>query len=264
MTVTSVHKDPATRTMTLTAHYDAPPGKVWLLWADPRRLERWWGPPTHPATVVDHDLTPGGKVTYYVSGPDGDRHSGWWDVRAVDEPHALEFEMGDPAIPSLLVRVRIEGREEGGHGERFRGSSGRAREDERDQCDARIAVAPVRRVGGLERRVTRALRVARRHFAVRRWARRRRHGCRAPRRRRAARTRLELGHSVVVRARAVARTCERADDGREGGEAEDRCHAECPSSSAVQTVRIDAAATRTLGKRPARAAPSTPSKRRNA
>ena len=61
MTVTSVHKDPATRTMTLTAHYDAPPGKVWLLWADPRRLERWWGPPTHPATVVDHDLTPAAR-----------------------------------------------------------------------------------------------------------------------------------------------------------------------------------------------------------
>jgi uncharacterized protein YndB with AHSA1/START domain len=114
MTVTSVHKDPATRTMTLTAHYDAPPGKVWLLWADPRRLERWWGPPTHPATVVDHDLTPGGKVTYYVSGPEGDRHSGWWDVRAVDEPRTLEFEMGDPAIPSLLVRVRIDERDDGG------------------------------------------------------------------------------------------------------------------------------------------------------
>lgn len=114
MTVTSVHKDTATRTMTLTAAYAASPERVWLLWADPRRLERWWGPPTHPATVVDHDLTPGGKVTYYVTGPAGDRHSGWWDVRAVDEPRALEFEMGDQAIPSLLVRVRIEGRDDGG------------------------------------------------------------------------------------------------------------------------------------------------------
>ena len=114
MTVTSVHKDPASRTMTLTAEYAAPPERVWLLWADPRRLERWWGPPDNPATVVDHDLTPGGKVTYYVSGPAGERHPGWWDVRAVDEPRALEFEMGDPAIPSLLVRVRMDERDDGG------------------------------------------------------------------------------------------------------------------------------------------------------
>ena len=114
MTVTSVHKDPVTRTMTLTADYAAAPERVWLLWADPRRLERWWGPPDNPATVVDHDLTPGGKVTYYVSGPEGERHSGWWDVRVVDEPRSLEFEMGDPAIPSLLVRVRIAGRDDGG------------------------------------------------------------------------------------------------------------------------------------------------------
>ena len=35
--------------------------------ADPRRLERWWGPPTHSATVVDHDLRPGGRVTYYMT-----------------------------------------------------------------------------------------------------------------------------------------------------------------------------------------------------
>jgi hypothetical protein len=27
--------------------------------ADPRQLERWWGPPTHPATFTKHDLAPG-------------------------------------------------------------------------------------------------------------------------------------------------------------------------------------------------------------
>ena len=57
MSVTSVHKDPETMTMTVTAEYDAPVARVWQLWADPRQLERWWGPPTYPATVVDHDLS---------------------------------------------------------------------------------------------------------------------------------------------------------------------------------------------------------------
>ena len=46
MTVTAVRKDPEALTMTLTAEFDASPERVWELWADPRQLERWWGPPT--------------------------------------------------------------------------------------------------------------------------------------------------------------------------------------------------------------------------
>jgi uncharacterized protein YndB with AHSA1/START domain len=108
MTVTGVDKDPASRTMTLTAEFPATVAGVWRLWSDPRRLERWWGPPTHPATVVEHDLRPGGTVSYFVTGPDGERSPGWWRVLMVTEPYGLEFELGDPAIPPLLVRVRIE------------------------------------------------------------------------------------------------------------------------------------------------------------
>ena len=51
--------------------------RVWQLWADPRLLERWWGPPGFPATFEHHDLTPGGTITYFMSGPDGgDRFDG--------------------------------------------------------------------------------------------------------------------------------------------------------------------------------------------
>jgi len=114
MSVTSVHKDPETRTMTLTAEFDAGVDRVWQLWSDPRQLERWWGPPTHPATVVDHDLRPGGRVSYFVTGPDGDRSPGWWQVLAVDPPRGLEFELGDPGIPALLVRVTVAERAGGG------------------------------------------------------------------------------------------------------------------------------------------------------
>ena len=114
MSVTSVHKDPEARTMTITEQFDASVDRVWQLWADPRRLERWWGPPTHPATVVEHDLRPGGKVSYYVTGPEGDRSPGWWHVLAVDPPHGLEFDLGDPRIPTVAVRVGVRERAEGG------------------------------------------------------------------------------------------------------------------------------------------------------
>ena len=115
MTVTNVHKDPETLTMTITSEFDAPIGSVWQLWEDPRQLERWWGPPTYPATFVDHDLTPGGTVTYFMTGPEGDKPSGWWRVVAVDPPRRLELVDGfgddprnpTPDMPTMTMRVAL-------------------------------------------------------------------------------------------------------------------------------------------------------------
>lgn len=115
MTVTGVVKDPEAKTLTITAHLDAPVDRVWRIWSDPRQLERWWGPPTHPATVLEHDLTPGGTVTYLMTGPEGDQRGGWWRIRAVDPPRYLEFEDGDadaagnpdPSMPTTLIRVTL-------------------------------------------------------------------------------------------------------------------------------------------------------------
>jgi uncharacterized protein YndB with AHSA1/START domain len=52
MTVISVVEDADARTLTITARFDAPIGRVWQVWSDPRQLERWWGPPMYPATVT--------------------------------------------------------------------------------------------------------------------------------------------------------------------------------------------------------------------
>ncbi len=116
MTVTNIHKDPALLTMTVTAEFDAPLAPVWQMWEDPRRLERWWGPPSYPATIVDHDLTPGGRVSYFMTGPEGDTPAGWWAVRAVEAPYRLEFEDGfaddegtpNPEMPTTQVVVTLE------------------------------------------------------------------------------------------------------------------------------------------------------------
>lgn len=94
MTVTAVHKDPDALTMTLTAEFDASPERVWQLWADPRQLERWWGPPTYPATFTRHDLSPGSRVEYHMTGPGGDQPHGYWDVVEVDPPRSLVFQDG--------------------------------------------------------------------------------------------------------------------------------------------------------------------------
>jgi len=94
MSVASVEKDLDTLTLTVVADFDAPLERVWDLWADPRKLERWWGPPGYPATVTKHELTAGGEVAYYMTGPDGKRYGGWWEVIEVDPPRSIRFRDG--------------------------------------------------------------------------------------------------------------------------------------------------------------------------
>ncbi|MFN2417511.1 MAG: SRPBCC domain-containing protein [Candidatus Limnocylindria bacterium] len=116
MTVTAVQKNPETLTMTLTAEFDASPERVWQLWADPRQLERWGGPPTSPATVTSHDLSPGGRVAYHMTGPEGDQPRGYWDVIETDPPRSLVFSDGfanddgspNTDLPVTETRVAIE------------------------------------------------------------------------------------------------------------------------------------------------------------
>jgi uncharacterized protein YndB with AHSA1/START domain len=116
MTVTAVRKDPEALTMIVEAEFAASPERVWQLWADPRQLERWWGPPTYPATFTRHDLAPGSRVEYHMTGPEGDQPKGYWDIVEVDPPRGLVFRDGfanddgspNTDLPQGTARVRIE------------------------------------------------------------------------------------------------------------------------------------------------------------
>ena len=115
MTVVRMTRDPDALTLTVVAELAAPPSRVWQVWADPRRLERWWGPPTWPATFVAHDLRVGGGAAYYMTGPDGEKANGWWRFVAVEEPRLIEFEDGfaddagvpDPGMPTTWAHVEL-------------------------------------------------------------------------------------------------------------------------------------------------------------
>lgn len=94
MPVTDVQHDLDALTLTITADFAAPVERVWQVYADPRQLERVWGPPSHPATVVDHDLSAGGTVTYFMTSPEGEKYYGYWSVTAVDAPGSFAFDDG--------------------------------------------------------------------------------------------------------------------------------------------------------------------------
>ena len=94
MTVINTTKDVDTLTLTLVAEFDASPDRVWEVWEDPRKLERWWGPPTFPATFTRHDFIVGGQSRYFMTGPAGEKPRGWWRIDSIDKPRRLEFANG--------------------------------------------------------------------------------------------------------------------------------------------------------------------------
>jgi uncharacterized protein YndB with AHSA1/START domain len=120
MSVTSVEKDFDRLTLTVVADFDASPERVWQLWADPRKLERWWGPPSYPATVELYDLAPGGDISYFMTGPEGEEYHGWWRVTAVNPPKSLEFrdgfadQEGNPTADMPTTTVHMQLTEHGG------------------------------------------------------------------------------------------------------------------------------------------------------
>ncbi|MDR3661288.1 MAG: SRPBCC domain-containing protein [Mycobacterium sp.] len=121
MTVVSSDIDAQALTMTFVAEFAAPPGRVWQVWEDPRQLERWWGPPTWPATFTRHELTPGGQSRYYMTGPEGEKALGWWTTIKTEPPVRLVFEDGfsgpdgepDPAMPTMHLEVSFQAVDDG-------------------------------------------------------------------------------------------------------------------------------------------------------
>ena len=115
MTVTAVRKDLEALRLEVEAEFQATPQRVWQLFADPRQLERWWGPPDYPATVTAHELAIGGRVAYHMTSPEGETYPGYWIVQEVAPPHTLVFQDGfvgvdgqpDEAMPTTVTTIRI-------------------------------------------------------------------------------------------------------------------------------------------------------------
>ena len=122
MPLTNVSNDPAAKTITLTAEFDAPVERAWQLYADPRQLEQWWNPPGYPLTITDHDLAVGGMLRADVTTPDGQKAKAYWRITAVDAPRSMEWEDGflddqpepHPAIPPTTMRLTLADRDGGG------------------------------------------------------------------------------------------------------------------------------------------------------
>ncbi len=117
MPLTAVTSDAETLTLTVVGDYPVPKERLWEAWADPRQLERFWGPETWPATFTRHDMAPGGRSEYFMTGPNGERPRGWWRFVTVEPGRRFEVEDGfagadgtpDDAMPNTRMVVTFEG-----------------------------------------------------------------------------------------------------------------------------------------------------------
>ena len=121
MPVTSIEKDLDALTMTIVADFPVPVSRLWNAYADPRQIEKFWGPPEYPATFTRHDVAPGGRSDYFMTGPDGSSHGGYWEFLDVVEGESFTVRDGfsnddgtpNTDMPSMEMAFAFEGTSQG-------------------------------------------------------------------------------------------------------------------------------------------------------
>lgn len=113
MPITSVTKDTDALTMTVVSEFSVPVQRLWDAYADPRQLEKFWGPVEWPATFTRHDFYPGGRSHYWMTGPDGTRAAGYWEYLSMEPGRSFEVtdafadEAGTPNPEMPMMRMSL-------------------------------------------------------------------------------------------------------------------------------------------------------------
>lgn len=98
------------RTLTLSRHIAAPPGRVWAAWTDPAILPRWFGPDGYRCTTQAIDLREGGEWRFEMIGPDGKIWPNRHRFTLHRPPSEIRFLMDDGTgrSPPYEVVVRLD------------------------------------------------------------------------------------------------------------------------------------------------------------
>lgn len=121
MPITSIDTDLDNVSLTIVADFDAPLQRLWDAYADPRQIEKFWGPPGWPATFTRHDMAAEGHSYYEMNGPDGESSRGYWDFTHVEPPHWFEVIDGfltpdgqpNTELPNMRMRFMFEATDSG-------------------------------------------------------------------------------------------------------------------------------------------------------
>lgn len=76
-----VQKD--ARAITIERSFSAPLNAVWAAWTEAEKLCKWWAPKPYECVIKSLDFREGGRWSYYMQGPEGDRHYCFFDYTSV-------------------------------------------------------------------------------------------------------------------------------------------------------------------------------------
>lgn len=116
MTVISTTPDRENLKLTVVAEFKATAEQVWQVWEDPRKLEKWWGPPSWPATFTDFDFSEGGAVQYHMTGPEGETAPGFWRFQVIEKNRRIQFLDGfaeengqaNEEMPTMVMEMTLD------------------------------------------------------------------------------------------------------------------------------------------------------------
>lgn len=110
MPITSVTTNAEDLSLTFVGDYPVKVERLWEAYADPRQLERFFGPPQWPVTFVQHDMVPGGFSKWEMKGPGDNCYRGWWRFNLVEQHRRIELHDGfsaDDGTPLTDVHGRM-------------------------------------------------------------------------------------------------------------------------------------------------------------
>lgn len=91
---TEVIKNFKEKSIVVSREFDAPIEKVWQAYTDSKLLDQWWGPSPWRAETKRMNFTVGGQWLYAMVGPEGQKHWGCMNYKAIDPLKGFEMEDG--------------------------------------------------------------------------------------------------------------------------------------------------------------------------
>jgi len=121
MPIESIKTNEKSLTLTAIGVYPVPVSRLWEAWSDPRMLERFWGPPSWPATFTQHTVRVGERSLYFMTGPNGESSHGYWTFSEVDPGKRFVVRDGfcspdgapNEGFPETIMEVTFESTEGG-------------------------------------------------------------------------------------------------------------------------------------------------------
>ncbi|MFZ4771731.1 MAG: SRPBCC domain-containing protein [Ferruginibacter sp.] len=86
--------------------------EAFAAWTDPNILQQWWGPHGFTNTFTEYNLSPGGKWTFTMHGPNGQNYLNECNFIAIEKPVTVAWHHHSaPYFQGVATFLEVNGKE---------------------------------------------------------------------------------------------------------------------------------------------------------